>query len=93
MAWDLAGVAFSNDDAQDTAFGTAVVVTDTGGTTNDLYVTAESSAVTIAGTPAAGDLVFFRLRRAPSNGSDTMAIDARAQQVVVYINTAAGKDG
>ena len=93
VAWDLAGVAFGDDDAQDAAFGTAVVVTDTGGTTNDLYITAESSAVTIAGTPQAGDLVYFRLRRAPSNGSDTMAVDARAHAVVVYINTAAGKDG
>lgn len=92
VAWDLAGVAFGNDDAQDTAFGTAVVVTDTGGTTDDLYITSESSAVTIAGTPGAGDLVFFRLRRAPANGSDTMAIDARVQAVTVYITTNAGHD-
>lgn len=92
VAWDLSGVAFSDDDAQDTAFGTVQTVTDTGGTTNDAYVTAESSAITIAGTPAAEDLVYFRIRRAPSNGSDTLAIDARLHGIILYITTDAGND-
>lgn len=89
VAWELAAVAFADDDAMDTAFGTAVTVTDTGGTTNDCYITAASSAMTVAGSPGANELVYFQVNRAPSNGSDTMAIDARLHGVrVMYaINT------
>lgn len=92
VAWKLQAVAVSDDDAIAVAYGTAVAVTDTGGTTNDLYTTAESSAITVAGTPAAEDMVFFRVFREPSNGSDTMAIDARLHGVTVYITTDADTD-
>ena len=87
VVWQLAGVACSDDDAGDAAFGTAQTSTDTGGTTNDIYIGPESSAITIAGTPAAGDLVFFQVARVPANGSDTMAIDARLHGIVLYITT------
>lgn len=92
VAWSLQGVAVSDDDAIAVAYGTAVTVTDTGGTTNDLYVTAESSAITIGGTPAAEDMVFFRLARETANGSDTMAIDARLMGIMLYITTDAETD-
>ncbi len=92
VAWELQALAVSDDDTVDAAYGTAVAVTDTGGTTSDLYITAESSAITIAGTPAAEDMVFFRIARNPANGSDTMAIDARLHGVTVYITTDAETD-
>lgn len=92
VVWDLQAIALSNDDAIAQAFGTAQTSTDTGGTTNDVYVGPESSAITIAGTPAAEDVVFFRLSRVTGNGSDTMAIDARLHGVVLYVNTNAGND-
>lgn len=92
VAWSLQAVADSDDDAIGSAFGTAITVTDTGGTTDDLYVTSESSAVTIAGTPAAEDMVFFRVARETGNGSDTMAIDARLMGIVLYITTDAETD-
>ena len=91
-AWSLAGLAVSDDDALDAAFGTAVVVTDTGGTTNDLYRTVESGAVTIAGSPAALDTVFFQVARVPSDAADTLAIDARLHGIVLFITTDAGND-
>ena len=84
VVWSLAGVAISNDDAGDVAFGTVQTSTDTGGTTNDIYEGPESSAITIAGTPAANDYVMFQVARVPSNGSDTMAIDARLHGVVLF---------
>jgi hypothetical protein len=59
------------------AFGTAQTSTDTGGTTNDIYIGSESAAITIAGTPAQGDRVQFQINRTVANGSDTMAVDAR----------------
>lgn len=87
VVWGLDAVAISNDDTLDVAFGTAQTSTDTGGTTNDSYQGPESSAITIAGTPAEGDYVQFRIHRDPANGSDTMAIDARLHGVLLlYTN-------
>jgi hypothetical protein len=92
VTWKLAGVAVSNDDALDAAFGTAVASTDTGGTTNDVYVGPESAAVTIAGTPAEGDIVVFQVSRDPADGGDTMAIDARLHGIKLIYTTDAGTD-
>jgi hypothetical protein len=92
VVWQLQGVAVSNDDAIAAAYGTAVTSTDTGGTTNDLYMGPESAAITIAGTPAAQDMVFFRVGRVPANGSDTLAIDARLHGVMLYITTQSPND-
>lgn len=92
VVWELQAVAVSNDDAIAVAYGTAQSSTDTGGTTNDLYVGPESSAITIAGTPAAGDVVYFRISRVTGNGSDTMAIDARLHGIRLYLTTNAATD-
>lgn len=92
VVWDLQGVAVSDDDPIAAAFGTAQTSTDTGGTTNDVYIGPESSAITIAGTPASEDVVFFRLSRVTGNGSDTMAVDARLHGVTVYFTTNADTD-
>jgi hypothetical protein len=92
VAWQLQALARGDDDAIATAYGTAIVVTDTGGTTNDIYTAAESAAITVAGTPAAEDVVFFRIGRVPANAGDTLAIDARLHGVRLYINTTAEND-
>lgn len=92
VVWSLQAVAVSDDDAIAAAFGTEQISTDTGGTTNDLYSGPESSAITVAGTPAAEDMVFFRVSRVTGNGGDTMAIDARLHGVTVYITTDAETD-
>lgn len=92
VVFGLAGVARSDDDAGDVAFGTAQTCTDTGGTTNDIYISPESSAITIAGTPAAGDSVQFQIARNVSDGSDTMAIDARLHGIQLFFTTNAVTD-
>jgi hypothetical protein len=92
VVWDLQGVAISDDDAIAASYGTAQTSTDTGGTTNDLYASPESSAITIAGSPAAEDMAFFRLSRVTGNGSDTMAVDARLHGITLYITTSAETD-
>lgn len=56
-------VALANDDTMDTAYGTAVLVQDTGGTAEDVYVTPESAAITCAGSPVDGELVEFQVYR------------------------------
>lgn len=92
VVWALEAVALSDQDAGDAAFGTAQQVADTGGTTNTLYVTSETSAITIAGSPAAEDWVKFQVKRVPADGSDTMGIDARLHGVTLYITTDAITD-
>lgn len=92
VVWQLQGVAVSDGDAIGTSFGTAQTSTDTGGTTNTLYTGPESSAITIAGTPAAEDMVFFRVARVPADGSDNLQIDARLHGITLYITTDADTD-
>lgn len=92
VAWALQGLAVSDDDAIDAAYGTEQVVTDTLLTAGDMHVTAESSAITFAGTPAEGDSVMFRVKRVPANGSDTLAVDARLIAIDLFITTNAGTD-
>lgn len=75
-AWGLQGVAVSDNDTIDVAYGSAVVVTDTLlSAAEDMHVTATSGAVTIAGTPAVGDLCYFRIFRDVS--ADNMGEDGR----------------
>lgn len=92
VVWGLQAVAVSDDDTIAVNYGTAQTVTDTGGTTNGLYITAETSAITVAGTPAAGDTIFFRVYRKAADASDTMTIDARLHGVDVFITTDADTD-
>ena|SRR5436190_2705647 len=93
VAWGLQGIAASDGDTIDTAFGTAVYVVDNGqSSTAKQYVSGESGAVTIGGSPAEGDLVYFRVTRDPANGSDDMAADARLIGIQLFFTTNAGND-
>lgn len=92
VVWALQAVATSDDDTLDVAFGTEQTSTDTGGTTNDRYIGPESSAITIGGSPAEGDVVQFQIKRNPSDGSDTMAVDARLHGIKLYITLNASTD-
>lgn len=93
-SWGLQGIAISDNEAGDVAFGTAQYSNDTGGTTNNIYHGPESSAITIAGSPAAGDYVMFQvLRKADDGTNDTLAIDGRLHGIILYITTDASVDG
>lgn len=93
VSWGIQGVALSDDDAADAAFGTAIYANDTGGTTDDIYRSPETAAVTIGGTPAAGDYVVFQVMRKADDGTnDTLAIDAGLLGVSVFYTVAAGTD-
>jgi hypothetical protein len=93
VAWGLQGVAVSDNDTIDVAYGTAVVVTDDAlGAAEDQCVTAESSAVTIAGTPAVGDICYFRIFRDVSDANDDMTEDARLIGVKIFFTTDATND-
>jgi hypothetical protein len=77
VVWGMQCLARSDDDVLDTAFGTAVTVTDGLTATGDLMISAASSAITVGGTPAEGDNVWCRVYRDADNGSDTFSADAR----------------
>lgn len=92
VCWQLQAVAVGNDDTLAATFGAAQSSVDTGGTTNDLYIGPESSAITIGGSPAEGDSVYFRLSRLHSDGGDTMAVKAYLLGIDLFITTDAGTD-
>ena len=92
VCWGVEAVAFANDDALDTAWGTEVDTVDTGGTTDDVYIAPESSAVTVAGSPGAEELVAFRITRVVGNAGDTMAVDAKLIGCRIHYTTDAGSD-
>ena len=76
----------------DAAFGTAVTVTDAVTAANDVMISAETSAITIGGTPAEGDIVVFQFYRDAASGSDTLAADAKLLSVKLFITTNAATD-
>ena len=79
---DLKGGAFSNDDALDTALGTLQSSTDTLITAVDVHVGPQSSAITITGTPADSDLIFFQVDR---DVADTLAVDVKLIGITLEI--------
>jgi len=92
VLWYCGAVACSDGDAGDVAFGTAANSSDAGGTTDDIYIGPESGSMTVGGTPAAGDIVQFQISRSPTNGLDTLAVDARLHGVHVFFTTNAATD-
>lgn len=77
VVFQLAGLAYGDNVALDTAIGTPQSVADTLLTANNMHVSSATAAITIAGTPAANKPVQFQVRRLPADPSDTLAVDAR----------------
>jgi len=93
VAWGLSGVAVADNDSCNTAFGTNVVATAKAhsGTSNDINVTAESGAVTVAGSPSTSEFVFFQVMRDVS--ADNQSGDARLLGIKLFFTTDAKNDG
>jgi len=89
----LQGVAMGDGDTIDAVFGTAVTVTDAGiGTVEDQQVSAESGAVTIAGSPADDQQCYFQLYRDADAGGDTYTGVARVLGIKIFYTTDAAND-
>jgi hypothetical protein len=89
----LQGVACADGDTIDVAYGTAIEVTDAGiGTVEDQQITSESSAMTVAGSPAAGEQTYFQLYRDAADGSDTFTGECRVLGVKIFYTTDAAND-
>ena len=91
-AWGLSGVALADDGSLNTSFGTQVVATAKAmsGTSNDLAVTAESGAVTIAGSPSTDEYVFFEIFRDVS--ADSLTADSKLLGIKLFFTTDAAND-
>lgn len=84
VVWEIQAVAIADNEVLDVPVGTAQSVTDANkSTAYKLNVTDATSAITIAGTPAAGELVVLAVLRNAGNGSDTLAATARLIAVVI----------
>lgn len=79
--FDLAGRSYADDDAIDQALGTAQNVTDTWTAQNDYQISAFSSAITLAGTPADGQANYFQLSR--DTAADNLTGDAEIIAVIL----------
>ena len=93
VIWGISGVSYANDNPMDVAFGTAVTVTDNIlSAAKDILVTAETADVTIAGSPAAGEICYFEVFRDADDGSDTVGEDCLLIGVKIIYTTDTSTD-
>ena len=92
VSWVLAGVSCADNDSINVAFGTGVAPTAKAhsGTANDLDVTAESGAITIAGSPSTDEEVYFQITRDVS--ADSLTADAKLLGIKLFFTTDAAND-
>jgi hypothetical protein len=68
-------LARGNGEAMDTAPGTEVIVTDTGGASGNLYIAGDSGNITPGGTWAEGDWLGIKVARKVGDAGDTLDVD------------------
>lgn len=83
VVWQVEGRAFGDGDSFAQNYGSAVSITDTGGSANTLYSTPQSADITVAGASTASNLLALRISRLASNTADTLAVDARLHAVTL----------
>jgi len=92
VSWFLQGVAVSDNESIDVAYGTAVKSQDDAQGAVEEILVSPVATVTIGGSPADNDLCFFRIYRDISDGDDDMAGDARLIGIRILFTTDAGND-
>lgn len=84
VVWALEGRSYGDSETIDQAYGTAQQIADAkSGTAYQAQVTASTPAITLSGTPAASELVMFRVKRVPADGGDDLAVDGMLIGVMV----------
>ena len=94
VVWGIEAFSVADDEAMTVAgWGDEVPTTDTYGTADDLYISAESTAITVGSTPAAEQVVYFRVTRVIGAAGDTMTTaDARLHGVRILFTVDQGTD-
>jgi len=91
--WSLSGLSVAEGESADVAFSAPQTSLDAGiGTVEDIQMGPESSAITIAGTKADGNQVFFQLERNADDGTDDFTGDARLLGIQLFYTTDAAND-
>jgi hypothetical protein len=83
VVWQVEAQAQGDGDTVDSAWGSAVTVTDTG-TSGTRRFTAETGTVTPGGSWAPGDEIIVRVSRKATDGNDTLNVDAKLLSVTAY---------
>jgi len=90
VVWKCEGRSYGDSETLDQAWGTLQQVTDAHtATALQVLISAATPAITLGGTPAAGELVLFRVGRLPGDAGDDLAVDAMLLGVMIgYTRTA-----
>ena len=96
VIWGIKAYAAANDDTLapgSNVWGTEVEIEDVSlNADNDLHISDTTAAMTIAGTPVAGKLIFFRVYRKAADGTDDYDADAHLLGVnIQYRETSAAQ--
>lgn len=75
VEWNIQALSLGDDDAIDQAWGGLQAVSDTWLANDDLHISAATASITPGGTPAASELVQWRVHRDVSD--DDLTGDAR----------------
>lgn len=86
VAWAVQALIVNDDGAVDTAFGTAVIVSDTYTTEGDEYDSAQTALITAAGTIGEKSSMYIQIYRDVSDGADTLNGSAGLLSVQVEFN-------
>ncbi len=92
VVWGLRVLAATDAALLDAPFGTAVQVTDTGGTSLALSRSADTPGASPATPPGENSLVALDIFRAAGDPADTLAVDARLIGIALHYVTAASTD-
>lgn len=92
VVWTARALALSDTNSINGTWGSAVSVTDAGGTINVQYISSESSAITVGNTPAEGDMVVIEISRNATSGTDTLGVDSKLIGVKVFYTINAPND-
>lgn len=86
--WSVRMMSLADNDPEDTAYGTAVTVTDTANATaSDRNRTAESAALTVGNTPADFDTIIIEVSRQDDGSPDTLAAAAVFRAITIEFTT------
>jgi len=73
VVFGLSGTSIANGNSLDASFGTPQVISSAYVSANNLVISGATPAITIGGTPAAGNLVEFKVSRSASDSFSSLA--------------------
>ena len=83
VVWAVKMRSFADNEAIDAVWGAANTVADAnGGASYTVRISAATSAITAAGTPAGGELLQIEIYRYATDAADTLTVDARLLGVI-----------